>query len=79
MVSAAEASKNDPSARAAGYADGSSAVNQEFVDRNAAATRNRASGSQGSSAAYRAPAPAGRPAQTQSGTWGGDDDVDDDF
>ena len=27
----------------------------------------------------RAPAPAARPTETQSGTWGGDDDIDDDL
>ncbi len=79
MVSAAEASKNDPAARAAGFSDGSGAVNQEFIGRNAAANRNSAGGSQRSAAGSRAPAPAGRSAQTQSGTWGGDDEVDDDF
>jgi len=79
MVSTAERSKNDPSARAAGFADGSSAVNQEFISRDAAATRNRANTGQSQAVSNRAPAPAARPTETQSGTWGGDDDIDDDF
>ena len=79
MVSTAERSKNDPAARAAGFADGSSAVNQEFISRDAAATRNRANSGQSQAVSNRAPAPAARPTETQSGTWGGDDDIDDDF
>jgi len=79
MVAAAEASKNDPAARAAGYADGSGAVNQEFVNRNAAANRGTASQSQRTPTVSRQPAPAAQSGQAQSGSWGGDDDIDDDF
>lgn len=77
MKAAAAAAKNDPAARAAGRADGASAVNSEYNSRKpkptAAASNVRAPSNQGSVAPV-------RPAKVQSGAFlSGSDDIDDDF
>ena len=77
MKAAAASAKNDPAARAAGRADGASAVNSEYNSRNpkptAAASNVRAPSNQASVAPV-------RPAKVQSGAFlSGSDDIDDDF
>lgn len=77
MKAAAASAKNDPAARAAGRADGASAVNSEYNSRNpkptAAVSNVRAPSNQASVAPV-------RPAKVQSGSFlSGSDDIDDDF
>ena len=77
MKAAAASAKNDPAARAAGRADGASAVNSEYNSRKpeptAAASNVRAPSNQGSVAPV-------RPAKVRSGAFlSGSDDIDDDF